>query len=50
MDYEHFFKGQLDGLRQEGQYRVFAELERKAGAFPAAKRHHKDEVHDVTVW
>ena len=50
MDYEHFFQDQLAGLREEGRYRVFAELVRTAGAFPAAKRHHKDKVHDVTVW
>jgi 5-aminolevulinate synthase len=50
MDYELFFRDQLDGLRGEGRYRVFAELERKAGAFPNAKRHHNNEVQDVTVW
>ena len=50
MDYESFFQGQLDGLREEGRYRVFAELERKAGSFPSAKRHRGDEAHDVTVW
>jgi 5-aminolevulinate synthase len=50
MDYEFFFRDQLDGLRGEGRYRVFAQLERKAGAFPNAKRHHKDQVQDVTVW
>ena len=50
MDYEHFFRDQIDGLRQEGRYRVFADLERKAGAFPAATRHHDSQTHDVTVW
>jgi 5-aminolevulinate synthase len=50
MDYEHFFRDQLDSLRQEGRYRVFADLERKAGAFPKATRHHDAETHDVTVW
>ena len=50
MDYEAFFQSELAGLRAEGRYRVFADLERTAGAFPAAKRHHEGEVHDVTVW
>jgi len=50
MDYETFFSGQLDSLKQEGRYRVFADLERRAGNFPAATRHHADNTHEVTVW
>jgi 5-aminolevulinate synthase len=48
MDYETFFRTRLDGLRAEGRYRVFADLERRAGAFPRAFNHDLGE--EVTVW
>jgi 5-aminolevulinate synthase len=48
MDYEGFFKTRLDALRAEGRYRVFADLERKAGAFPHAHDHQSGKP--VTVW
>jgi 5-aminolevulinate synthase len=48
MDYEGFFKGQLDGLRAEGRYRVFADLERRCGRFPRAFDHRIGA--EVTVW
>jgi 5-aminolevulinate synthase len=50
MDYESFFADQLDELRQEGRYRVFADLEKHAGQFPAATRYDRDMKSDVTVW
>ena len=50
MNYENLFRKQLDGLRSEGRYRVFADLERKAGAFPRAKHHGAQGVGEVTVW
>ena len=50
MDYETYFKQELDGLREEGRYRVFANLERKAGGFPRAAWRQEDEPSDVTVW
>ena len=51
MDYQSYFESQLDKLRDEGNYRVFAELEREAGAFPRAKRHHANkQTSEVTVW
>jgi 5-aminolevulinate synthase len=50
MNYEAYFRGQLEGLRREGRYRVFADLERNAGAFPRAKHHHVSGAGEVTVW
>ncbi len=50
MDYETFFADRIAALKAEGRYRVFADLERKAGAFPAALRHGKDGARPVTVW
>ena len=50
MNYEAFFQGELDVLREDGRYRIFAELERKAGNFPHAHRHVDGDISDVTVW
>ena len=50
MNYEAFFGQQLDGLRGEGRYRVFADLERRAGAFPSATHHREHGEAKVTVW
>ncbi|MES1984466.1 MAG: 5-aminolevulinate synthase [Pseudomonadota bacterium] len=50
MDFEAFFTGELDTLKGDGRYRIFAELERKAGAFPQAHHHNEGAVSDVTVW
>ncbi|WP_457588194.1 5-aminolevulinate synthase [Ensifer canadensis] len=50
MDYGVFFTNALEGLRQEGRYRVFADIERMAGAFPHARLHEGDRVREVMVW
>jgi len=50
MDFENFFQGELAILRDDGRYRTFAELERRAGAFPRARRHADGVVDEVTVW
>jgi 5-aminolevulinate synthase len=50
MDFEAFFATKLDGLHQEGRYRIFAELERQAGSFPRATRYADSTTSDVTVW
>ncbi|WP_029415329.1 5-aminolevulinate synthase [Brevundimonas bacteroides] len=49
MNYETFFQAELDSLRDSGNYRVFAELERKRGSFPRAVKH-GDGPDEVTVW
>ncbi|GGF02789.1 5-aminolevulinate synthase [Stappia taiwanensis] len=50
MNYESFFRSEIEGLHAEGRYRVFAELERQAGQFPRATRYTGDDSHDVSVW
>eukprot|EP00752_Nemacystus_decipiens_P001111 g1111.t1 len=50
MDFEAFFDERLQALKQSGDYRIFAELERCAGDFPRARYHEGGAVDDVTVW
>jgi 5-aminolevulinate synthase len=50
MNYQAFFQKQLDGLRREGRYRVFADLERHAGDFPQATHFRERGEAPVTVW
>jgi len=50
MDYEKFFTDKIGDLKEEGRYRVFADLERKAGSFPEAVNHRDGKLSDVTVW
>ncbi|MEI6986652.1 MAG: 5-aminolevulinate synthase [Rhodospirillaceae bacterium] len=50
MNYEQFFRDRIAGLQQEGRYRVFVDLERRAGSFPRATFHSSKGQRDVTVW
>ncbi len=50
MDYEAFFQQGLDGLRRDGNYRTFANLQRQAGSFPRASHMRGNAQEEVTVW
>ena len=50
MNYNQFFKEELNKLKAEGNYRVFADLEKIAGNFPQALNYKEDNVSEVTVW
>lgn len=50
MNYQSFFEEQLKALRGEGNYRVFADLERHRGAFPRATRRNGSDASHVTIW
>jgi 5-aminolevulinate synthase len=50
MNYQAEFQQRLDDLRKEGRYRVFADLARHQGQFPAATHHRATGPAPVTVW
>jgi 5-aminolevulinate synthase len=50
MDYEAFFKDRLAKLKDEGRYRVFANMERRRGQFPKAIHRGASGEKLVTVW
>lgn len=50
MDFDAMFTAQLNTLRDEGNYRIFAELERECGQFPRARSHDAEAPERVTVW
>jgi 5-aminolevulinate synthase len=50
MDYDTYFRERLEALHLEGRYRVFADLKRRCGAFPAADQFTGSGTRGVTVW
>lgn len=50
MNYKDFFNNNLQNIKNEGRYRVFADLEKIAGKFPQALNYNGDKVKEVTVW
>jgi 5-aminolevulinate synthase len=49
-NYAQFFEDKLRAVRAEGRYRVFAELARKAGAFPNADCFEANGQRPITIW
>jgi 5-aminolevulinate synthase len=49
MNYQKFFKDALIELRDQGNYRIFADLERHCGSFPLATSRGKGTA-EVTIW
>ncbi len=50
INYSDFFNKNLENLKYEGNYRVFADLEKLAGNFPQALNYKDNSVSEVTVW
>jgi 5-aminolevulinate synthase len=50
MDYEAFFKQKLQAIKDEGRYRIFADLERCAKDFPYANYYNEGTPRRVVVW
>ena len=50
MNYQRFFEEAIDQVHAERRYRVFADLERIAGAFPRAIWRSNGHAEEITVW
>ncbi len=50
MDYSKVFAEALEELKREGRYRVFADIRRERGRFPAAQHYTTDGTRPITVW
>jgi 5-aminolevulinate synthase len=50
MDYAKAFAAALQALKDEGRYRVFADIKRDRGRFPAARHFCAGESRPITVW
>ena len=44
------FQNAVNNVREEGRYRIFRDIRRKAGVFPLATWFKEDSEQDITVW
>ena len=49
MSFDTFFKNQIERLKEEGNYRYFADYERRIDHFPSATNHYKGGTREVKV-
>jgi 5-aminolevulinate synthase len=50
MNFDHLLQQRLAALHREGRYRVFADLKRRRGYFPAADHFTSHRTREFTVW
>ena len=50
VDYDKYMNQALDALHEEGRYRVFTDLARRAGDFPHAIDYSMTPPREITVW
>ena len=50
MDYDGIFSNAIAGIKDEGRYRVFMDIERKNGDFPSAIWHAEAGEKEIVVW
>ena len=50
VDYDKYLDDALSSLHDEGRYRVFTDLARRAGQFPRAIDYSTDPAREITVW
>ena len=50
MDYAKAFSRALQALKDEGRYRVFADIRRDRGQFPSARHSRDGGARPITVW
>lgn len=50
MNYTEKFQQALEAIHAEGRYRVFADLRRRCGAFPAADYYGSGTQRPITIW
>ena len=50
MDYEGAFKKAVTEVRNEGRYRVFADVKRVQGQFPRARRRTESGEQEIVIW